>query len=121
MTAIIEIYVAVIGACLPIMVPVYNKLRYNDPFHKSTSTKGRTTAANKTIDNPFGRHHMGDGAFERLENQEHFETAVHGPKYGPNPAPWNRTSSSHTDSDIPLEGITVKRDVIWSKEHRSEM
>lgn len=116
MAAIIEIYVAIIGACLPILVPVYNKLRYNDPHHKSATSKGRTIGTTHTTDRPFVRRRvgsMGEGSFERLDNSSgQYEAAVYEQSHVSS-TNWNRTDTSHTD--IPLQGIAVKHEIVWTE------
>ena len=43
---VVEVYVAIIGACLPTLVPVYRRLRYGDPL-KSSSNKSTGDASGK--------------------------------------------------------------------------
>lgn len=67
---VVEIYVGIIGACLPTLVPVYRKLRYGDP-HKSHANliprdpphKVGRNARPKKLSN-------GGGSSERLNNNE---------------------------------------------------
>lgn len=125
---VIEIYVAIIGACLPTLVPIYRKLRYGDPLKTHTSAvskgpaasgSGGTSGAKTSFRKQFSSN--GNGSFERLSQSE---DAL-------NPAAYHRThhvnvSSSRGNDDFgynntesyPLEGVMVRHDTVWSEHNR---
>ncbi|RYP19387.1 hypothetical protein DL765_003360 [Monosporascus sp. GIB2] len=121
---VVEIYVAVIGACLPTLVPIYRKLRYGDPLksHPSAPSKGTPVSGSGATSAGKVSHRRqfseGNGSFERLANSE---DAL-------NPAAYRRTyhvnvSSSRGNDGLaytntesyPLEGVMVRHDTVWSE------
>ncbi|KAI1385501.1 uncharacterized protein F4822DRAFT_445451 [Hypoxylon trugodes] len=112
--SVVEIYVAIIGACLPTLVPVYRKLRYGDPHSRpsNATTIGRITTLGRSSNKKLNSRT--DGEFERLDTDEEFPLASRGVHHvnissygGPNSLPT-------TYPDIPLEGIMVRHDMTWS-------
>ncbi|KAI0166898.1 hypothetical protein GGR52DRAFT_556061 [Hypoxylon sp. FL1284] len=123
LATVIEIYMAIIGACLPTLVPVYRKLRYGDRFKSRTSElPGRTPAGVRSsapagwISNKKRSGHDG-GSFYRLANSED----------GFTPAAYYENhhvdiSSTGQDQNIPymtteshpLGTVMVRRDMTWS-------
>ncbi|KAK8041288.1 hypothetical protein PG994_014295 [Apiospora phragmitis] len=113
----IEIYVAIIGACLPMMVPIYRKLRFGDPLkmtgggtqpNKTPSSGTNTvTAANMRRRN---RELSGDdGSVEQRAGSEDGLTPAdyHGGHY-------SRAVAGSPGSDnesYPLEAIKVRREI----------
>ena len=73
---VVEIYTAIIGACLPTLKPVYRKLRYGNPYYPSKSTPvdgiitiGRISSKQK--------HSTGnEEAYERLDTDEEWPASV---------------------------------------------
>ncbi|KAI1750013.1 hypothetical protein F4782DRAFT_264717 [Xylaria castorea] len=120
-STVVEVYVAVIGACLPTLIPVYRRLRYGDAS-KSTkaSDSGKKEMASINtigrISNRTQRRTAGEGSFERLRNEDSFcplgsqythQTDVSGNgDCGP--------SGNTPLDDIPLKGIVVRHDIAWS-------
>jgi hypothetical protein len=68
---VVEIYVAIIGACLPVMMPLYRKLRYGDPTksHGSHGSSKFTNPLKKDSQASSGKgshNRQVAGSFERL-------------------------------------------------------
>jgi hypothetical protein len=125
---VVEIYVAVIGACLPTLVPIYRKLRYGDPLktHTSAISKGTPNSGSGATSTGRPSHRKqfssGNGSFERLANSED----------GLTPAAYHRShhvnvSSSQGNDDFifpntesyPLEGVMVRQDTVWSESNHN--
>lgn len=74
----VEIYIAIIGACLPTIVPAYRKLRYGNALEGSSATnRSFGTPLKGSVGNRIGSGHVkmsarshvhgaGEGAFELL-------------------------------------------------------
>ncbi|KAK8037711.1 hypothetical protein PG991_001057 [Apiospora marii] len=124
----VEIYAAIMGACLPMMVPVYRKLRFGDALKTTSGGSGSNktpfsgtntiVAANIQRRNVGPAGGSGGGSFERLGGSEDGLTPAnyHGGHR-------NQVSSEPAgDSDhenYPLEAIKVRRDLIWREQHHN--
>ncbi|KAK8007841.1 hypothetical protein PG989_001831 [Apiospora arundinis] len=127
----VEIYAAIMGACLPMMVPVYRKLRFGDALKPTSGGSGSSktpfSGTNTVVAANMHRRNMelasgsGGGSFEQLRGSED----------GLTPANYHRGHRSHVssspavdgsrDSDnenYPLEAIKVRRDLTWREQHR---
>lgn len=113
---VVEIYVAIIGACLPTLAPIYRLLRYGDPL--KTNTTGLSLPAKGTS----ARRLPGQGSFERLSNIEH--------NFMPGDYDENRRvhiSSSRDEyplktyhgEDYQTEGVMVTQQMVWSEHKQS--
>lgn len=108
---VVEIYAALIGACMPTMVPVYRRLRYGTPL-KSSTTEG-TSGSGYSAATPKPPNHP-HRAFKRLNNSEDGLTPA---AYHSN----HEVSASRLSDDLtntnaesyPMEGIMVTRDTVW--------
>ncbi|XXH01499.1 hypothetical protein Hte_007859 [Hypoxylon texense] len=117
---VIEVYVAIIGACLPMLMPVYRKVRYGDPRSAVASqpqvapSDGLATIGK--ISNRKRFQSSESGSFTRIDNDEHSLVPVtYGNAQKVNVSGPHDNQSSIADSeDIPLEGIRVKQDLTWS-------
>ncbi|RYP67342.1 hypothetical protein DL771_007286 [Monosporascus sp. 5C6A] len=121
---VVEIYAAVIGACLPTLVPIYRKLRYGDPLKSHTSAiskgtpvsgSGATTAGRASHRKQFRN---GTGSFERLANSEDVLTpATYRSNHHVNvSSSRGNDGSAYTDTEsYPLEGVMVRHDTVWSE------
>ncbi|KAI1740767.1 hypothetical protein F4680DRAFT_85944 [Xylaria scruposa] len=120
-STVVEVYVAIIGACLPTLIPVYRRLRYGDAqkgSKASHSGKKDITSINTIgrISNRTQRHATGEGSFERLRNEDSFyplgsqnthQIDVSGNGDG-------EPSKDTPLHDIPLKGIMVRHEIAWS-------
>ncbi|KAI0866577.1 hypothetical protein F4860DRAFT_145212 [Xylaria cubensis] len=119
-STVVEVYVAVIGACLPTLIPVYRRLRYGDASKSSkASHSGKKEISINTIgriSNRTQRRSAGEGSFERLRNEDSF--------YSPGSQHTHQIDvSGNSDcgpskdtplDDIPLKGIIVRHEIAWS-------
>ncbi len=122
---VIEVYVAIIGACLPTLVPVYRQLRYGDPLksstHSTTSRQYYNSSKNigigKGSNMSKGSQPSSQGSFERL-NENDFATADYQPttdyqpivEYQPNHhaniVNWSDSGYAHgNNGSIPMQGL----------------
>ncbi|KAI0149602.1 hypothetical protein GGR57DRAFT_226761 [Xylariaceae sp. FL1272] len=129
----IEIYVALIGSCLPIMGPVYHKITgqaiteyaHETPILPDGGTRagGRKSRLSERISrtlksNP--RETQADENDARFQKLSDYDTSVLVPAkerterstYITSSKGFSKANSSETDL-IPLEGILVQRDVKW--------
>lgn len=124
---VIEVYVAIIGACLPMLAPVYRKLRHGDARSAVASqpqvapTDGLATIGK--ISNRKRFQSSESGSFTRIDNDEHSLVPV---TYGNSQrvdvsGPHDKQSSIAESEDIPLEGIRVKQDLTWSDHSSSKV
>ncbi|KAI0555333.1 hypothetical protein F4679DRAFT_523352 [Xylaria curta] len=88
---VVEIYVAIIGACLPTLVPVYRRLRYGDASRRTNASysKGKITRRIKTIGQISYRSHsrpVNGSSTEalRIEHSFHPLDYQHIPRYDAN-------------------------------------
>ncbi|KAJ0115641.1 hypothetical protein J7T55_010464 [Diaporthe amygdali] len=119
---VVEIYVAIIGASLPTLVPVYRKLRYGDPLKSHTDAISRDTplrGGSSARKKEFGNV---DGSFERLDNSEDALTLGthlnnHRVKVS---SPRGDNGPTYMSSETyPMEGIMVRHDLVWSEQSKS--
>jgi len=92
---VVEVYTAIIGACLPNMVPAYRKLRYGDTVKKiNTSANSRIyiASSNKIPTNkPSNSSHINyEGSSERL-NENELATIDYQPGRYSNVTSWGAT------------------------------
>ncbi|KAI4598725.1 hypothetical protein KJ359_002617 [Pestalotiopsis sp. 9143b] len=120
---VVEIYVAIIAACAPTLMPVYRKLRFGDPIKSiSTAQSKRTPASGVTTigEASFHRNHFANsqGSFERLADiEDGFTPADHYGSRSINVSTGhsNRNLNRETSVGIPLEGIMMKRETVLSE------
>ncbi|TRX99024.1 hypothetical protein FHL15_000366 [Xylaria flabelliformis] len=117
---IVEVYVAVIGACLPTLIPVYRRLRYGDASKSSkASHSGKKEISINTIgriSNRTQRRTAGEGSFERLRNEDSFypPDSQHTHHIDVSGNGDCRPSKDTQLDDIPLKGIIVRHEIAWS-------
>ncbi|KAI8632860.1 hypothetical protein F5Y19DRAFT_332140 [Xylariaceae sp. FL1651] len=121
-----EIYIAIIGACAPTLVPVYKKLRgaptpsdtpvpRRSGYTTKPSKKPSTTYVKAESDSAASRTHLRESddeerPFKRLDDVQ----VLVPPKE--RETCWTAISSKarpQSAQDIPLGGIRVQRDVTW--------
>lgn len=112
-TTVIEIYVAIFGACLPVMTPIYCKLRYGDALQNRKGSSGSSKTYYQSAKQPSWKQTpkgviSGYGgsyaSFSRLYDNEHQsidQTRV--------------VSSSSAADDIPMDKILVKSDMTQNR------
>jgi hypothetical protein len=74
---IVEIYAAIIGACMPTLIPVYRQLRYGDPLKSSTAGSAGISKKTPLVKSGKGstgtrrkQFHTNSRSFERLSNND---------------------------------------------------
>ncbi|KAI1748158.1 hypothetical protein F4782DRAFT_385209 [Xylaria castorea] len=123
-----EIYIAIIGACAPTLVPVYKKLRRRPvpddvPIpHRSgyttkppkrqshTYVKGGTTPAGGLSRTALRESDEEERPFKRLDDIHVLVPAKERGEF------WTDISARPASEGIPLGGIRVQRDVTWNSE-----
>lgn len=124
---VVEIYVAIIGACMPTLVPIYRKLRYGDPIKSHTSAPSKGTPASGSGGTSAGRapyrkqFSNGNGSFERRSDSEDALNPVAYRNHHVN------VSSSGGNDDFaygntesyPLEGVMVRHDTVLTEQNRN--
>ncbi|KAI3337158.1 hypothetical protein HD806DRAFT_475858 [Xylariaceae sp. AK1471] len=124
--SVLEIYVGIIGACLPVLVPVYRKLRYGNVSKSRTHTLGKRPLWVGTSDAVLNKNKFraGQGSSERLHvNDEDVTTLV--PLTSDRQVgvrSWvGQGPESANNMNIPLRGIVVKQDIEWSTKGRDRL
>lgn len=109
----VEIYVAIIGACLPTLAPIYRLLRYGDPLSSKVTGFSKPTLPAK---GSSARRLHGEDSFTKLSNMEHNFVG----DYGENR---HIDISSSLDGDLsmsdrgesyPMDGVLVIQKTVWS-------
>ncbi|KAI0394885.1 hypothetical protein F5Y17DRAFT_475180 [Xylariaceae sp. FL0594] len=117
--SVVEIYVGIIGACIPMSVPVYRKLLFNGLLKSTTrgSTTRSTLAWDASDNTPKARkphssyNLLSDGHLPTsLDNVYERQVDIR------SPGARNQTSGN---SSIPLQGIIVQRDIEWTESEQS--
>ncbi|KAH9907260.1 hypothetical protein F4778DRAFT_777696 [Xylariomycetidae sp. FL2044] len=118
---IIEVYAAIVGACLPMLLPVYRRLRYGRATPASERRVYPVTGLNTIgkISNRKRPRNTGSGSFSKIVNDENTLVPT---TYGSSRQVISRGPQHHAHSfadgeDIPLEGIVVRQDIMWSSRH----
>lgn len=103
-----EIFIAIFGACVVNLGPVYRQLRYGDPQGRSSKSKKAGSGGeswgkgNKGVASMSVHTH---DSFQRLDgHDEGRETTIIG--------------GGHY-IDVPMRGIIVERGLDWSEDHGS--
>ncbi|OTA64859.1 hypothetical protein K449DRAFT_432439 [Hypoxylon sp. EC38] len=120
-SSVVEIYVSIIGACLPTLRPVYRKLRYGNPYTPSdiTPKEGIVTIGRISDRRKFSKRT--DGSFERSNTNEDFTTTLYQGTHQVHVIGQGGQPSSPANSvTIPLEGIVVQKDMTWPVDTTSE-
>ncbi|KAI0172252.1 hypothetical protein GGR52DRAFT_549624 [Hypoxylon sp. FL1284] len=115
---VVEVYAAIIGACLPMMVPVYRKLRYGDPRSAAASQPTADSGLN-TIGKISNRKHFRSIESESSMRLDNDESMLVPASYGNSQhvnvsSPKDRDNFSSDADNIPMEGIVVMQDMTWS-------
>ncbi|KAI1453772.1 hypothetical protein F4805DRAFT_478239 [Annulohypoxylon moriforme] len=111
----VEIYAAIISACLPTLVPIYHMMRHGNPFKKSCPYGERAIPSRKVSSQQ--RCINRGRSFEQLHSTE--DTLTPPGYYGNHHVSTVRNqcgeSSADTDNESqPTEAVLVKHDVILS-------
>ncbi|GJC94209.1 integral membrane protein [Colletotrichum higginsianum] len=127
---VVEIYIAIIGACAVTLVPVYRKMRYGTPWstrdQKSNQVSSGTGAFAGTggAGSRPGVHNFKRSAnHERLTTGNDSEEYLHhggGMKYSVSGATGSGDKSDVLGDDLPMDTIVVQRDVTWEEERKEK-
>ncbi|KAI2780202.1 hypothetical protein F4815DRAFT_445434 [Daldinia loculata] len=112
----VEVYVAIVGACLPTLIPIYRKLRYGHPNtpQRSIPVDGIVTIGKLSNRTPFGSGV--EGSSEKLNNEEDITFNPYRGSCQVSISGQGKRFSFPPDSlEHPLQGIVVKQDVTWSE------
>lgn len=141
-STVVEIGVAIIGSCLPCLLPLYRRIRYGSPDSRpsrgygygsksgsrgvlpASNTHSKLSSGNHTTHRAFSANDDG-GPFERLstvhtkassaEDEVPFaQPAVHLNNYRVKTSVGHvlRIKAVGSDDEIPLEGINVQREIV---------
>jgi hypothetical protein len=127
---VVEIYVAVISACLPSLTPVYRKWRFGDPLKSdsgapagaSAGNSGLITIGKKPTRKLWNSSTATTGSFERLGNSEEGFTPAASHRTHQVNVITSRNNDIHPDDNTesyPLQGVVVKRETVWSENNDS--
>lgn len=124
---VVEIYVAIIGACAVTLVPVYRKMRYGTPW----ST--RDMKSNQIASNPGAFAGTGGGGsrsgvlhnfkrsatHERLDTDNDSEENLHhgsGITYSVSGATKPSVKREKLGDEVPMDTIIIQRDIAWEEQ-----
>ncbi|KAI0170976.1 hypothetical protein BJ166DRAFT_517461 [Pestalotiopsis sp. NC0098] len=126
---VVEVYVGIISGCLPIMVPVYRRIRYGNAL-KSTTRTGSEGYYLSNSANVMGKSAArtnrlgGEGPFERLDTNKNddfasseFSSDRH---IMVSTAARDDQESRRTSDRVPSDGIVVRSDVSWQESRKSK-
>lgn len=126
---VVEVYVGIISGCLPIMVPVYRRIRYGNAL-KSTTRTGSEGYYLSNSANVMGKSTArtnrlgGEGPFERLDTNKNddfasseFSSDRH---IMVSTAARDDQESRRTSDRVPSDGIVVRSDVSWQESRKSK-
>lgn len=146
-STVVEIGVAIIGSCLPCLLPLYRKFRYGSPESRPTNGYGSRSGSkgiilpshkgphSKIMSSNGGKNGGGGGGggpFARLARVDTTASKEELFAGGGQPGAHNyhakasvshvvRSQPSDSDSDIPLEGINVHREItVQTSGHRKD-
>lgn len=137
-STVVEIGVAIIGFCLPCLLPLYRRFRYGSPDSRPTNgydyasagSRGAAAAKGPHAKLSSGNHRSfagqdDAGPFERLPTTNTSASrdgtfdpsSVHNYHAKATVGPVVRTQHVGSDDDIPLEGINVYREITVKSSH----
>ncbi|KAF7522116.1 hypothetical protein G7054_g12243 [Neopestalotiopsis clavispora] len=126
---VVEIYVAIISGCLPALVPVYRRLRYNNPLKTTSvscsegylsnaqqSTILKSTTRPKVRASELGG---GEGSFERLATSKNDQFAMNelSGSRSVNVSSAMKYDSDADSSENP-QGIVVRSELSWQESRK---
>ncbi|GAW16378.1 hypothetical protein ANO14919_058040 [Xylariales sp. No.14919] len=118
---VIEVYVAIIGACLPTLIPVYRRLRYGDTLRRTrpSNPKGKTIRSIKTIGQISYRSHrrpVNESSTESLHIDHSFQPLdyQHIPRFDANGTVDCEASKESPLDTICLQEIRALPDRAWT-------
>ncbi|KAK1987631.1 hypothetical protein LZ30DRAFT_701494 [Colletotrichum cereale] len=123
---VVEIYVAIIGACAVTLVPVYRKMRYGTPWSTADQKSNQISSGSGAFPASGGGSRPGVHNFKRSQNHERLDTSndseeyLHGGGMKYSVSGTNRTTDKREVSgeDLPMDTIVVQRDVTWEEERK---
>lgn len=124
---VVEIYVAIIGACAVTLVPVYRKMRYGTPW-STRDVKSNQIASNPGVfagtgggGSRLGVHHnfKRSANHERLSTSNDSEEYLHhgiGVTYSVSGATKPSAKGEELGDEVPMDTIIIQRDVTWEEQ-----
>lgn len=124
---VVEIYVAIIGACAVTLVPVYRKMRYGTPW-STRDQKSNQISSNPAFGGTGGAGGSRPGVhhnFKRSANHERLSTGNDSEEYLHHGSGMRYSVSGakspkreEASDDVPMDTIVVQRDVTWEEERK---
>ncbi|KDN71524.1 hypothetical protein CSUB01_12076 [Colletotrichum sublineola] len=120
---VVEIYIAIIGACAVTLVPVYRKMRYGTPYSTGDQRSNQISSGRGAFPSSGDASRLGAHNFKRSQNHERLDTSndseeyLHngsGMKYSVSTKDGDRRGGSA--EDLPMDTIVVQKDVTWEEE-----
>ncbi|OTB11433.1 hypothetical protein K445DRAFT_26595 [Daldinia sp. EC12] len=115
LATIVEVYVAIVGACLPTLIPVYRKLRY---AHPNSAKRAASADEIITVGDLSNRVRLGaanGGYFDRVSGEGEFALTPYCGNFQVNISSQDNQLSLPADSlELSLQGIIVKQNRTWS-------
>ncbi|KAI3551467.1 hypothetical protein CABS01_15019 [Colletotrichum abscissum] len=125
---VVEIYIAIIGACAVTLVPVYRRIRYGTSWSTRDQKSNQVSAGPVTFGGTGGNSRTGvSHNFKRSANHERLTTGNdseeylhHGSNMKYSVSGATRTSNKRDvlGEDLPMDTIVVQRDVTWEEERK---
>ncbi|RWA11981.1 hypothetical protein EKO27_g3116 [Xylaria grammica] len=107
--SVVEIYVAIVGACIPLLIPVYYRLRYGTGFNNTAGFSPKLAMVKEAGNTPeTGMTKGGLGSFEQLRD----DIITSNRRISISAWPTHESGHSH-DNSIEFEGITVQKQIEW--------
>jgi hypothetical protein len=118
-TTVVEIYAAVIGACMPTLVPVYRKVRYGDPLKTHTAALSKQTLPGMGSSAHRKQYRNEEGSFERLPSDNNFSSADYGHNHRVDISSGRKgyPSGDVEGESYQMDGVVVTQNTVWT-EHK---
>jgi hypothetical protein len=114
---VVEIYAAVIGACMPTLVPVYRKVRYGDPLKTHTAALSKPTLPGMGSSARRKQYTNEEGSFERLPSDNDLSSADYDHNHRVDISS-SRKGYSLGDTEgesYQMDGIMVTQNTVWTE------
>ncbi|KAI0206708.1 hypothetical protein F4808DRAFT_454626 [Astrocystis sublimbata] len=115
---VIEVYVGIVGACVPVLTPVYHRIRGRNPPSSSASSYDKKVSLVKGLNyNSMGNGRRMARPYDHLDND--LSTVVNNSRNTDYQVEISRTKFDglevRNNHHIPLKGIRVERDTQWTE------
>ncbi|KAI2617137.1 hypothetical protein GGR54DRAFT_608378 [Hypoxylon sp. NC1633] len=123
---VLEVYIAIIGSCLPTLVPVYRKLRYLGPLKKTIRSETTLIPADavNTIGKISNRRNLRaaeEGSFEELGTEDDLALVTyHGSRQVNISSSEDNGPTDVGARDTIPQGILVNQEMTWTENTSSE-